>query len=296
MTGPSPAVTVIIPTYNSSRTLRLSVESVLLQTLTDFELWVVGDGCTDDTASVMAEFSDARLKWMNLTRNSGGPCLPRNEGWQRARGRFIAYLGHDDLWFPWHLEKLVKYIEASDAAFVYSLGVVLGPKGLVSGLYLPGSHKHISGLLSPSHWLHRRDLETSVGRWSTKIPFGDDLEFIRRIQRARLPMVFCRELSVLKYPAGLWKLYEPCSSLPQERGLRRIREDPPGFREEILLDLAALASRDPFFGTFSPAGQRPSILRSPARALMSLYGYHRWPVSRLLRWHYRRETGLKKSQ
>lgn len=62
-----PAITVVIPTYNWSAALACAIRSVLLQTVQDFELFVVGDGCTDDSESVVASFNDARIRWHNRT-------------------------------------------------------------------------------------------------------------------------------------------------------------------------------------------------------------------------------------
>jgi len=61
MTEQSPTVTVVIPTYNSSGTLRLSLETVLWQDFVDFEVWVVGDGCTDDSETIISSFGDTRV-------------------------------------------------------------------------------------------------------------------------------------------------------------------------------------------------------------------------------------------
>jgi teichuronic acid biosynthesis glycosyltransferase TuaG len=101
MHGNSPLVSVIIPTFNSSRTLKWSLESVLRQDMSDLDVWVVGDGCTDDSAVVVDSFGDPRVHWINLPVNSGTPSKPRDEGLRHAHGRLIACLGHDDLWFPW---------------------------------------------------------------------------------------------------------------------------------------------------------------------------------------------------
>src|SRR5918911_3354227 len=105
-------VTVIIPTYNWSSVLPYSVGSALRQTLTDFEVLVVGDGCTDDSEAVVGSFGDERLRWVNLPTNTGHQSGPNNEGLRRARGELIAYLGHDDLWLPHHLSVLVGGIDA----------------------------------------------------------------------------------------------------------------------------------------------------------------------------------------
>ncbi|MEL7342884.1 MAG: glycosyltransferase family A protein, partial [Bacteroidota bacterium] len=99
----SPLVSVIIPTYNYSSVLRCAIESVLLQTMTDFELWVIGDGCTDNSEQVVSDFKDPRIFWHNLPQNTGDQSTPNNWALDHARGDYIAYLGHDDLWLPNHL-------------------------------------------------------------------------------------------------------------------------------------------------------------------------------------------------
>ena len=158
MTEESPTVTVIIPTYNSSGTLQLSLETVLWQDFTDFEVWVVGDGCTDDSKTIVSSFGDTRVHWVNLSVNSGTPSMPRNEALRRARGRLVAYLGHDDLWFPWHLSELVDCIEKSNCDLAFSLGVMLGPEGAVGTFTLPKTAWDRKAAISPSNWLHRKNL------------------------------------------------------------------------------------------------------------------------------------------
>ena len=104
----APRVTVIMATYNWSAVLPYSIGSVLRQTFTDFELLVIGDGCTDDSEQVVTSIGDPRVHWINLPRNTRHQSGPNNEGLARARGEFIAYLGHDDLWLPHHLASHVK--------------------------------------------------------------------------------------------------------------------------------------------------------------------------------------------
>ena len=85
-TMPSPRVTVIIATYNWSTVLPYAINSVLDQTMTDFELLVVGDGCTDDSEQVVTAIKDPRVRWINLAnehRPSIGSEQPRIAGSQR---------------------------------------------------------------------------------------------------------------------------------------------------------------------------------------------------------------------
>jgi len=280
---------VIIPTYNSSGTLRLTLQTVLCQDFTDFEVWVVGDGCTDDSENVVASFADDRLHWVNLPSNSGSPSLPRNEGLRRAKGRFIAYLGHDDLWFPWHLSELVDCIETSNSDFVYSLGAILAPDGVIGTFSLAQRAWSRTEFISPSNWLHRKCLTEVVGSWPTDKKLGDDQEFLRRVLGANVTLEFRRQLSVLKFPAWAWHMYSIKTDFPQTRYVEAMRQDAARLRDELLLEFATLMSR----------GQKP---RSPlyrrlvgrvVNPLLYYYGWHRWPVNRLLYRIWRRRAGLR---
>ena len=109
--GGEPLVTVVTATYNRSGILPLALRSLQLQTFTEWEAWVVGDGCTDESEAAVAALGDPRIHWTNLPANSGSQAIPNNEGIRRARGQYIAYLSHDDLWLPWHLEGLLQCID-----------------------------------------------------------------------------------------------------------------------------------------------------------------------------------------
>src|SRR4029077_9032935 len=146
-----PRVSIIVPTYNSSRTLRLALRSIINQTFADFEVQVVGDGCTDDSERVVKSLADPRLQWTNLERNYGSQCWPNNEGLRRAAGEYVAYLGHDDLWFPWHLASVVEVAESTKAHFVYATVVQILRNGgcLLRGVIANG---YGSDFCPPSGW------------------------------------------------------------------------------------------------------------------------------------------------
>lgn len=197
MISPTPRVTVIIATYNKSSALRCAIESVLWQTFEDFEVWVVGDACTDDTEEVVATFSDPRVFWHNLPRNSGYQSAPNNEGLRRARGEYVAYLNHDDLWFPNHLEVLVDCIEEAGADFAFSILEVVQPTG-ESRVEIP-DYPHAPLPPHASATLHRRDVVEDVGYW--KHPHETDLfprvEYFRRAERLGKRFVLAPMLTVL---------------------------------------------------------------------------------------------------
>jgi hypothetical protein len=163
---PLPRVSVIIATYNRSDVLRYAIASVQFQTFDDWELIVIGDGCTDDTASVMTEFKDPRIRFVNLPENLGEQSGPSNRGFEMARGELIAYLNHDDLWFPDHLDALVRHLDDTKADLVHALRFSVGQDGLLfCGLtnaelrYDPSHH------VEASLWLVRRELIEELGGW-----------------------------------------------------------------------------------------------------------------------------------
>ncbi|QEO08657.1 glycosyltransferase family 2 protein [Protaetiibacter larvae] len=115
---PVPAISIIMATYNRSNVLVHAIESVRAQTVDDWELLVVGDACTDDTEEVVASFRDPRIRFVNLPVNMGDQSGPNSVGIRLARGRRIAWLNHDDLWFPDHLAQLVDESVSSGADVV----------------------------------------------------------------------------------------------------------------------------------------------------------------------------------
>jgi glycosyltransferase involved in cell wall biosynthesis len=95
-------VSVVIPAYNSASTVGDSVQSALQQSVDDIEIIVVDDGSTDDTAGVVQQIPDNRVRLES--RPNGGAAAARNTGIEAARGGYVALLDADDLWLPKKLE------------------------------------------------------------------------------------------------------------------------------------------------------------------------------------------------
>jgi glycosyltransferase involved in cell wall biosynthesis len=99
----NPEVSVIIPAYNAARTIGATVDSVLVQSFTDFELLVIDDGSEDDTADLVAAVDDPRLTCVRT--ENGGVSVARNRGLELATGSYVAFLDADDAWRPAKLER-----------------------------------------------------------------------------------------------------------------------------------------------------------------------------------------------
>lgn len=114
-----PLVSVVIPSFNSERYIRQTVESVRRQTLADWELIVVDDGSTDDSPAIVESLAgqDERIRLVRLGRNAGRPAVPRNAGVRAARGVYVAFLDADDLWHPRKLDIQLRHMRACGVRF-----------------------------------------------------------------------------------------------------------------------------------------------------------------------------------
>jgi glycosyltransferase involved in cell wall biosynthesis len=107
-----PTVSVILPTFNRADSLGRAIQSVLTQTLSNFELIIVDDGSTDNTVHLVAGFRDSRIRLLSLDNNSGAG-RARNEGIRAASAELVAFLDSDDEWMPRKLELQVAHLKAS---------------------------------------------------------------------------------------------------------------------------------------------------------------------------------------
>lgn len=114
-------VSIITPTYNSLQFLEDTLESILNQTYTNWELLITDDCSTDGTWELLQKYQkqDNRIKIFRLERNSG-PGVARNNSIKQAQGRFIAFCDSDDLWKSEKLEKQVKFLIEKKIPFTYS--------------------------------------------------------------------------------------------------------------------------------------------------------------------------------
>lgn len=232
-----PRVSVVTATYNRSRVLSAAITALRRQTMPDWEQIIVGDACSDDTGQVVASFADPRLCFVNLERNFGEQAGPNNEGIRLARGRYIAFLNHDDLWLPDHLQSLLATIESSHADMAYARGISIFPDGsrrllgaAPGGRYTPLAEVHAS------LWLCRRELFAEVGPWRLSrdcwsVPSQD---WLLRAWRLGKRIVASDRVTVVAVHASLYRdCYRQERSAVHEELLRRL-ESEPDFREREL--------------------------------------------------------------
>jgi glycosyltransferase involved in cell wall biosynthesis len=126
----TPKVSVVIPTYNNATRLHETLDGVRQQTFRDFEIIVVDDGSTDDTAGVVTRY-DPAIRYVRQTNQ--GPAAARNKGVSLSLGEWIAFCDHDDFWNERHLEGLVGcFIDYPVAAMCFDNAEYYGT-GIASG-------------------------------------------------------------------------------------------------------------------------------------------------------------------
>jgi glycosyltransferase involved in cell wall biosynthesis len=249
MANAAPRVSIIMATYNWSSVLPYSIGSALRQTLPDFELLVVGDGCTDDSESIVASINDSRVRWINLPNNNGHQSAPNNEGLRQSRGEIIAYLGHDDLWFPEHLASLVAAIDGGvDVAWSATRWISPNPEDDPISLlprYFAGAY------MPPSSVAHRRVVTESIGGWRDyrRLTEAPENDLWRRAHTAGFRFAFVPRLTVVKFPAGLRRnVYRERPHHEQAAWLTRIREEPDLAGTELMDVIAEYMPNRNFYG------------------------------------------------
>ena len=225
---------ILMPAFNAASTIAQSIESVLAQTLADWELWIVNDGSTDETSEVVRPFlGDARIHLIEQENRRLGAA--RNAGLRAGRAPYVCFLDSDDLWMPDKLEKQSRAHIASGATVTFSdgeifwdgdgapRGVFATPRGDFSGAEMLGKLLMQNQLPVLSVSVRREALE-EVGGFEQSAAFhgvedydlwirlaeagasfhGMD-EFLVRYRRhanamtaARTPHVLLREIEVWK--------------------------------------------------------------------------------------------------
>ena len=179
-------VTVITATIGRMAELRESIKSVLNQTFQDFEYIIVNDGGPNSIDNIINEFQSPKIKYVKLATNKG-IAAARNEAIRQAHGKYIAYLDDDDVYYPDHLENLVKAMENSYYLVAYSNS--FGIQGMLQDgkfkktefLFLWGGdfdkNKLVTSInITVDSILHEKSLFEEVGLFNEELPQGEDWE------------------------------------------------------------------------------------------------------------------------
>jgi len=200
-----PDVSVILPTYNRTRTLGAAMTSVLAQSCANLELIVIDDASNEDIEAVVNGFADARIRYIRRERN-GGAGAARNTGLAAAKGRFVAFQDSDDIWLPAKLERQLaffdtlpdavrvvtggKIVYGRDLGFRYGAGKVAHAPPPESPLRLDEDqlgHLLTENRISVQNALFRRDCMPDLVWFDERLRANEDWEFaIRLVQQTKV--------------------------------------------------------------------------------------------------------------
>lgn len=190
-------ISVIIPAYNSEKTIGEALESVLAQTYRDFEIIIVNDGSTDDSEAVIRRYvTGGNGDITCVTQKNKGAAAARNAGIRIAKGELIAFLDADDLWDKDRLATALQAMDADpQAMIVFSDMRHMVDETIVHSSYLhERGYQHLSGgriydnllkenfIFTPTVTL-RRDVLKDVGYFDEGLPIAEDYDLWLRIAK-----------------------------------------------------------------------------------------------------------------
>jgi glycosyltransferase involved in cell wall biosynthesis len=120
-----PLVSIIIATYNAPHLLQYAIKSVLNSDHSDWELIIIGDGCSQPTADCIESFADNRITYENLPKNTGGQSAPNNHGLKISNGDIIMYLNQDDMYLSNHISNCINILRNDDASILLTPYIVI---------------------------------------------------------------------------------------------------------------------------------------------------------------------------
>ncbi len=205
---PNLTVSVVIPLYNGERYIAETLQSVLAQTFTDFEVLIIDDGSTDQSISICKSFNDDRIRYVHQTNR--GLSGARNTGIHSAKGEYIAFIDADDLWSPKKLEMHLEHFRfLPKMGLSYSYSALIDESGRAYGAFLlsgrsptTASHCFVRNPIGNGSNAVIRASVLKGSNWSSSEENTDLLVFDEELRQAE-----DFELWVRIAAAGNWELH-----------------------------------------------------------------------------------------
>lgn len=181
---------VVIPLYNKELSIKNTIQSVLDQSYQDFEVLVVNDGSTDNSAKIVETISDNRIRL--ISQRNQGVSAARNRGVKEAKYKWIALLDGDDLWESNHLEEVVKMMRLFPGEKVYVTSLVFSDgrcmyrhKRKLPIFKIENYFKEVikESLVSSSNVVIYKDCFDFIGGFNVKLSRGEDLDLWSRLAK-----------------------------------------------------------------------------------------------------------------
>ena len=217
----SPAVSIVVPTFNHAQFLHQALASVVAQTFQNWEAIIVNNFSTDDTIKIVESFGEKRFRLINF-RNDGVIAASRNEGIRQSNGSVIAFLDSDDLWYPNKLEHCMPAFDAHADVVCHGENWISNNMHPRQILYGPQKNAQYARLLyrgncvSTSATLVRKDLLIEVRGFSTELEYitAEDYDLWLKLAHRKSRFAFIPEI------LGEFRQHQLGASSSVERHLR----------------------------------------------------------------------------
>ncbi|MGA7124130.1 MAG: glycosyltransferase, partial [Polyangiaceae bacterium] len=197
-----PTVSIILPTFNRVRYLRLAIDSVFAQTFADWEMILADDGSTHDTRAYLRSLVDPRVRTIWLS-HSGNPSFVRNTAIRAATGHYLAFLDSDDAWVPKKLERQIQvHRDQPDRRWSYTRCDLIDEHGrpivdealsrcmLPEGWILEALLSNLKNQMAMASVVADRDLVDEVGGFDEHQRWCEDFDlFLRLAMRSQVAAV-----------------------------------------------------------------------------------------------------------
>jgi glycosyltransferase involved in cell wall biosynthesis len=212
-----PYFSIIIPVYNKAKQLPQTLEAVLAQTFTDFEIILINDGSTDESEAVIVAFTDPRIHY--YTQKNQGVSAARNTGIEKANATYLAFLDADDLWYPFYLETQYELIQKYPDQSVFATAQEVAEKNRIFpktySILLTSASDFIVNffeasldyaILHSSSIVLKKNVFNKVGQYNINIKTGEDTDLYIRIGLV-YAVVFSKKICVryLVLPESLFR-------------------------------------------------------------------------------------------
>ena len=223
-------VSIITPLHNADQFIEYTIQSVLAQTYSNWEMIIVDDCSSDDSAEIVKAYAekDTRIHLIPL-KEQHGPALTRNKAIKHANGRYIAFLDADDLWIPSKLAEQLQFMQENDLGFSYSSYFLIDEEGNSLGKFITKeeiSYENMLKTCSVGCLTAIYDTEKVGKTYMLNIPKGQDytlwLDIMKRIGKTKgilTPLAYYRvqnlSVSSNKFNAAKaqWNIYRKTQKL-----------------------------------------------------------------------------------
>jgi len=184
-----PLFSIIIPSYNRAHVIQNTIEGILKQSFTDFELLIVDDGSTDNTDEIVNSYTDSRIHYKY--QNNSGVCSARNTGAQNAIGDYLIFLDSDDFIEREWLEDFYIVLKQSACDVIYCNVKMVYSNGAIKLLdancpYGVVKENGVKGTDLTGSWVVKKALFFKVGMYDEHIKFGENNELRLRFHSEKI--------------------------------------------------------------------------------------------------------------